>query len=200
MRHSNISATRGISRGAPDDLSGEGDLDVAEREDVVLAQHGDEAAFERLYRRHFPRVSRSAAWLMADADVDDVVQEVFIRVWRKLPTFAGRAPFGAWLNRVALHVILRHRRRRGHRREREAPGAPADRSSGGGLADVALAFEDAVGALPARAREVFVMYDLNGIHHDEIAVHLGIAPETSRSQLHRARMLLRRHLCEDAPR
>src|SRR6185503_1249181 len=93
------------------------DLD---RADVALAASGDHAAFERLYRRHVPRVTSLATWLIGTGDVDDAVQEVFIRVWQKLHTFAGQSSFGTWLHRVAVNLMLRRRQTAGVFRQRHS--------------------------------------------------------------------------------
>jgi RNA polymerase sigma-70 factor (ECF subfamily) len=169
------------------------DLD---RADVALASSGDHAAFERLYRRHAPRVTSLATWLLDAGDTDDAVQEVFIRVWQKLHTFAGQSSFGTWLHRVAVNLMLRRRQTLGIARKRhvddtttlDAVSAPVDRP------DLRVAIEGAVAKLPSGAREVFVLHDMEGYKHDEIAELLDVDPGTSRSQLHRARLLLRQHL------
>lgn len=169
-----------------------------DRDDVALASRGDTAAFERLYRRHVARVHGLARWLLGEDEVDDAVQEVFIRVWQKLDTFAGQSAFSTWLHRVAVNLILRRRQASGTRRVRfrdeealEHPvAAPASRP------DLRVAIERAVDLLPAGAREVFVLHDMEGYRHEEIGGMLGVDPGTSRSQLHRARMLLRRHLAD----
>ena len=168
------------------------DLD---REDVVLASAGDHAAFERIYRRHAAKVTSLATWLLDAGEADDAVQEVFIRVWQKLHTFAGQASFGTWLHRVAVNLMLRRRQRTAIARKRHGDdellatvSAPVERP------DLRVAIEGAVEKLPNGAREVFVLHDMEGYKHDEIAELLDVDPGTSRSQLHRARMLLRQHL------
>jgi RNA polymerase sigma-70 factor (ECF subfamily) len=164
--------------------------------DVALAADGDQAAFERLYRRHVGRVASLARWLGDSADVDDAVQEVFLRVWQKLHTFAGQAAFSTWLHRVAVNLLVRRRERTGIRQRREsqeeAPllAAPAPRER----PDLRIAIERAVERLPAGARDVFVLHDMEGYKHEEIGRMLGVDPGTSRSQLHRARLLLREQL------
>jgi RNA polymerase sigma-70 factor (ECF subfamily) len=165
---------------------------------VALAAGGDVDAFERLYHRHVGRINALALWLLGEDEADDAVQEVFIRVWQKLDTFAGQAAFSTWLHRVAVNLILRKRQSRGTRRERfvetepvEMPGTTRPRQH-----ELRLAIERAVGLLPAGAREVFVLHDMEGYKHDEISGMLGVDPGTSRSQLHRARMLLRNHLAD----
>ncbi len=167
-------------------------------EDVALAVDGDGEAFERLYRRHVGRVRSLAQWLLGSrgTDVDDAVQEVFVRVWHKLGTFAGQSAFGTWLHRVAVNLLLRRRqtigrdlgRRGGDDGSLAAAVAPARHP------ELRLAIEAAVDTLPAGAREVFVLHDMEGYKHEEIGELLGIDAGTSRSQLHRARMMLRRQL------
>jgi len=166
--------------------------------DVALAARGDMDAFERLYRRHVARVNALARWLLGEDEAEDAVQEVFIRVWQKLDTFAGQSAFGTWLHRVAVNLILRKRQNRGNRRDRfqelppgEMPGVARQRQP-----ELRIAIERAVGLLPAGAREVFVLHDMEGYKHEEISGMLGVDAGTSRSQLHRARMLLRKHLTD----
>ena len=169
------------------------DLD---RADVALAAQGDHAAFERLYRRHVARVNSLAGWLLDAADTEDAVQEVFIRVWQKLHTYAGHSSFGTWLHRVAVNLMLRRRQRTGVSRRRltqdeaalSTVAGPSERP------DLRVALERAVERLPNGAREVFVLHDMEGYKHDEIAELLEVDPGTSRSQLHRARLLLRQQL------
>lgn len=164
--------------------------------DVSLAADGDQQAFERLYRRHVARVASLARWLGDPGDVDDAVQEVFLRVWQKLGTFGGQSAFSTWLHRVAVNLLLRRRERVGVRRSREthdeepllAAPAPVERP------ELRMAIERAVERLPAGARDVFVLHDMEGYKHEEIGRMLGVDPGTSRSQLHRARLLLRQQL------
>jgi len=169
------------------------DLD---REDVALAAGGDHAAFERLYRRHVPKVTSLATWLLNTADADDAVQEVFIRVWQKLHTFAGQSSFGTWLHRVAVNLMLRRRQNLGIARKRHSEDEAVLEALPGRSErpDLRVAIERAVDQLPNGAREVFVLHDMEGYKHDEIAELLAVDPGTSRSQLHRARLLLRQHL------
>ncbi|MEO8452465.1 MAG: RNA polymerase sigma factor [Gemmatimonadota bacterium] len=169
---------------------------VSELEEVALAARGDAEAFERLYHRHVARVTALARWLVGTGDIDDAVQEVFIRVWQKLETFAGQSSFGTWLHRVAINLMIRRRQTASRDRKRyigddlarEAAPARGERP------DLRVALERAVDTLPAGAREVFVLHDMEGYKHAEIGELLGIDSGTSRSQLHRARMLLRKSL------
>ena len=168
-----------------------------ETADVQRAVGGDHAAFERLYRDHVGRVYALCVRMVDEQSAEDLTQEVFIRVWSKLDTFKGQAQFGTWLHRLAVNHVLSRRETQRKREARHAGGegllsrviAPTRRSSGH-----ALDIERAIGQLPNRAREVFVLYDVEGYSHDEIADMLGVSVGTSKSQLHRARMLMRRHL------
>lgn len=169
----------------------------AEASDVERAAGGDHDAFERLYREHVGRV-HALTLRMAGADVaEDLTQEVFIRAWEKLGTFRGESRFGTWLHRLAVNHVLSRREtlRKREARHVTAEGilervrAPRRRDSG-----AALDVEKALGRLPEGARRVFVLYDVEGYGHEEIAEAMGISVGTSKSQLHRARMLLRRHL------
>ena len=168
----------------------------AEQTDVALAVRGDGAAFERLYRAHVARVNALARWLLGGDDVEDAVQEVFIRVWEKLGTYSGDAAFGTWLHRVAVNHFLRRRERRSvdHGRTSEADQAMDSAATPRATPELRIAIESAVGQLPPGARDVFVLHDMEGYKHEEIAGMLAIDPGTSRSQLHRARLLLRQQL------
>lgn len=164
--------------------------------DVALAASGDGAAFERIYHLHVARIQALARWLLGTTDVDDAVQDVFVRVWQKLHTFSGQAAFSTWLHRVAVNLIIRRRQRRSIHRDRFV-GDDLALSQATGRSqrpDLRVALEQAVGCLPAGAREVFVLHDMEGYKHEEIGSMLGVDPGTSRSQLHRARRLLRERL------
>lgn len=162
---------------------------------MALAARGDAGAFERLYRAHVARVAGLARWLVGPDEVEDAVQEVFVRVWEKLDTFAGQSAFATWLHRVAVNLMLRRRQVSGRHRARHAEleGAP-EPATRRRDPELRMAIEGAVSQLPQGARDVFVLHDVQGYKHEEIAGMLGIDPGTSRSQLHRARMLLRGRL------
>ena len=164
--------------------------------DVSAAARGDADAFERLYRTHLPRVASLARWLIGGDEIEDAVQEIFIRVWQKLHTYSGQAAFGTWLHRLAVNALLRRRHQLGTSRRREADAEVALPLVAGPSSrpDLKVAIEHAVDCLPDGAREIFVLHDMEGYKHDEIAGLLGIDSGTSRSQLHRARLLLRRQL------
>ena len=171
----------------------------ADAVDAALAASGDAHAFERLYRRHVNRIHTLVRRMLGD-EVEDVTQEVLIRAWQKLGSFRGEAAFGTWLHRLAVNVVLSRRAALGTRRRRfleddavleTLPARAASRDWG-------MDFETAMDRLPEGARHVFVLHDVEGYRHEEIAGLLGVTSGTTKAQLHRARMLLRRHLGGEA--
>jgi RNA polymerase sigma-70 factor (ECF subfamily) len=164
--------------------------------DVALAQSGDPRAFERLYRTHVARVNSLTRRMAGPDDADDLTQDVFVRAWEKLGTFRGEAAFGTWLHRLAVNLVLSRRSRAGRDRQRfEDAEDPGDlKPVAPPRTELVIDFETAIGRLPEGARHVFVLHDVEGYRHDEIAEQMGIAVGTSKAQLHRARMLLRGHL------
>jgi RNA polymerase sigma-70 factor, ECF subfamily len=168
------------------------DLD---RADIGLAMAGDATAFERIYRRHVGRIHSLCRRMLSDEEADDATQEVFIRAWRKLGLFRGDAAFGTWLHRLAVNLVLGRREKEARHRDRfgaehDVAAAPGRRDR----ADLRVDVEAAVQTLPRGAREVFVLHDIEGYTHEEIAGLLNVSPGTSKSQLHRARMSLRQYL------
>lgn len=178
------------------DSNGQSEERAREAADVAAAANGDTAAFERLYRAHEGRVYSLACRLAGGDAADELTQDVFVRAWQKLDTFRAEARFGSWLYRLAVNVIygcLRKRnarRRRFTRSELSLTRARARRDA----ADIRMDFDMAIEQLPDGAREVFVLHDVQGYKHREIAEIVGITAGTSKSQLHRARMILREHL------
>jgi RNA polymerase sigma-70 factor (ECF subfamily) len=164
--------------------------------DAARAAAGDQEAFGRLYRAHTARVYALCARMTADrALAEELTQDVFVRAWEKLPLFRGESAFGTWLHRLAVNVVLNRRESDGRRRAHLAadddgsvidsaparPHAPGDR----------MDLEQAIAGLPPGARRVFVLHDVEGYRHEEIAELLGITSGGSKAQLHRARLLLR---------
>jgi len=167
-------------------------------DEVVRAQAGDLEAFESIYRRHAGRIYAICLRMCADAArAEDLTQETFLRAWEKLGSFRGESPFAAWLRRLTVNVVLAERRSAGRRRSRETgtddverfPWAPQPAPAGAGMD-----LETAISRLPVGARRVFVLHDVEGYRHEEIAGLLGVAEGTSKTQLHRARKLLREAL------
>lgn len=165
-----------------------------EPRDVRLAQAGDIDAFERLYRVHLPRVHRIARWLLRTNDVDDVIQEVFVRIWDKLETFDERSSLSTWLHRVAVNVILRYRERTTRYRAQALDLEDKRCEENSERLGLRLDLEAAVSSLPERARTVFVLHEIQGYSHDEIAKLMNTSVGTSRTQLHRAREIMRAQL------
>jgi RNA polymerase sigma-70 factor (ECF subfamily) len=166
--------------------------------DATLAGAGDTAAYERLYRRHAGRIHGLATRMMGVDEAEECTQEAFIRAWEKLGSFRGDAAFGTWLYRLGVNTILSMRAKRGRRQDKvttaedEVLESFPDRRSSGSHAGMDI--EKALRDIPPGARDVFVLHDVEGFQHQEIASMLSINIGTSKSQLHRARMLLRRRL------
>jgi RNA polymerase sigma-70 factor (ECF subfamily) len=165
----------------------------SEAADVALAAAGDQRAFERLYRLHVARI-HSLARRMAgfEGDPDELTQDVFVRAWERLGTYRGEAAFGTWLHRLAVNVILNWRRSAAAERRWIEDGVEADQLAGTRFGrSEAPDLENGIARLPPGARQVFVLHDVEGFKHEEIAAMLGVTAGTSKAQLHRARMLLR---------
>ena len=164
--------------------------------DVARAAKGDVRAFEALYHAHLPRVHSLVRRMTGGRDADELTQDVFVRVWQKLGTFRGDSAFGTWLHRLAVNVVIERFRTEQARRARLYDGEEIfARLAGPALTrDIGMDFEAALETLPDGAREIFVLHDIEGYKHREIASMLDISPGTSKAQLHRARMMLRTHL------
>lgn len=165
---------------------------------VARAQAGDQAAFRDLYRQHAGRVYGLCLRLTGDAgDAEERTQDVFVRLWDKLRSFRGESAFSSWLHRLAVNVVLNERRTTSRREQRvtpaEDPGS-LEKNRGNPTEGLSIDLERAIAELPDGAREVFVLYDIEGYAHAEIAELVGIAEGTSKAQLFRARRLLREKL------
>lgn len=171
----------------------------ATRDDVADARQaaaGDVRAFERLYRAHVGRVHALARRMSGWDDAEELTQEVFVRAWEKLGSFRGDAAFGTWLHRVAVNLILSRRSQRRNERDRrdDREGALDAVEARPARGEHRVDFERALERLPDGARQVFVLHDVEGYKHEEIAGFLGVTTGTTKAQLHRARLLLRGHL------
>jgi RNA polymerase sigma-70 factor (ECF subfamily) len=176
----------------------EDDRRAAEQRLVQDAQSGDRAAFERLYRDNERRVFALCLRLSSDPSLaEELTQEVFIRAWRKLGTFRGDSAFSSWLYPLTVNVALSERRSRLRRLMRVVPAedvSALERPQPSPAPETGFDLQKAMVALPPGARAVFVLHDVEGRTHEEIAAILGLAPGTSKAQLHRARRLLREAL------
>jgi RNA polymerase sigma-70 factor (ECF subfamily) len=164
---------------------------------VHKARHGDSRASETLYRTHSGRVHALCLRLTGDPSrAESLTQDVFVRVWRKLDSFRAEGPFAAWLRRLTVNVVLEERRSRKRESRWLTPDgdgllAAGAGSTSGNEPDRAMDLERAVARLPQGARTAFVLHDVEGFQHSEIASITGLAEGTIKAQLHRARKLLR---------
>jgi RNA polymerase sigma-70 factor (ECF subfamily) len=171
--------------------------------DVARAAAGDRVAFERLYRLHVNRVFSLCARMAGERTLaEELTQDVFVRAWEKLSLFRGESSFSTWLHRLAVNVVLNARKTEGRQRSRFEEN---DDDAGGmdvhaGVVGAPLPpgdmldLEDAIARLPPGARRVFVLHDVEGYKHEEIAEMLGVTSGATKAQLHRARLLLRETL------
>ncbi|HUF31412.1 MAG TPA: sigma-70 family RNA polymerase sigma factor [Gemmatimonadaceae bacterium] len=164
---------------------------------IANAQRGDDQAFAALYRAHSGRVHGLALRLTGDpVAAQELMQDVFVRAWERLATFRGESALSSWLHRLTVNLALTTRRAEVRRLRRV--GDEAEMPLDGGAAPVIshgdIDLERAIAALPAGARTVFVLHEIEGYSHEEIGRATGIAIGTSKAQLFRARRLLREAL------
>ncbi len=175
------------------------DNSFPEAELVESARNGNVESYEALHREYVARVYGLCLRMVGDRTrAEELTQDAFVKAWEKLPTFRGMSSFYTWLHRIAVNLSLGHLRSKKLWADRFRPTdcevlartpeiTHADPS-------ITLDLESAIAALPARARAVFVLYDVEGYKHREIAELLGIATGTSKALLHRARLTLRKAL------
>ena len=170
-----------------------GDLDAVRR-----AAGGDAAAFEAVYRAHVGRVYALCLRMSGDSQhAGELTQSVFIRAWEKLATFRGDSAFDSWLHRLAVNVVLTDRRLASRLAEdaiENAEGEARPLAASAPPAGLRMDLEHAIAALPPMARQVLLLFDIEGYEHREIGAQLGIAEGTSKAHLFRARRLLRETL------
>ncbi len=165
---------------------------------IARAKKGDVAAFELLYRANLGRIHALVRRLGGrGAKIDELTQDVFVRAYEKLSTFRGESAFSTWLHRLAVNVVIEEKRSQIRRDARlvqheSLSDLPVPARERAPIAAVDL--ERAIAALPDGARTVLVLFDIEGYTHDEIAAVLDINAGTSKSQLHRARALIREAL------
>lgn len=166
------------------------------------AARGVMAALGDLYERYNRRVYAVCLRMTRNsAEAEDLTQEVFIHLLRKIGSFRGESRFTTWLHRLTVNLVLMHFRHKATQRYRAvdelegelSTSPPARQSVSSQIAD-RINLESALAQLPAGYRSVFILFDIEGFKHDEIAHLLGCSAGTSKSQLHRARMRLRRLL------
>jgi len=174
-----------------------------EDETLARAQAGDHQAFAQLYSLHKRRIYSLCLRMVGNlAEAEDLTQEAFLQLHRRIATFRGDSAFSTWLHRLAINVVLMHLRKKGlavvslDEAMEPAPEERAGRSFGApdpalsGAID-RMALERAIDALPAGYRLIFVLHDIEGYEHNEIASMLECSIGNSKSQLHKARLKLR---------
>jgi RNA polymerase sigma-70 factor (ECF subfamily) len=174
-----------------------------ERQLIASALAGEGAAQRQLYEQHVDRIFRLAYRMTGDeALAQDLTQDAFLRAFDRLASFRAEARFGTWLHSIAVSVILNRLRKRKRLREREVPVEPERLPEATAASDDAL-LRVRLGAAVAKLSEplkvVFVMVQLEGFEHQEVAAILGIPIGTSKARLHRARAKLRHSLADLAP-
>lgn len=170
---------------------------------IERAKQGDAEAFQTLYDRHRRRVYSLCLRMTANtAEAEDLAQEAFLQLYRKIATFRGESAFSTWLHRLSVNVVLMHLRKKSlpvvSLEETTQAGEDDTPRKDFGAEDVALAgsidrlqLQRAVESLPPGYRMIFVLHDVEGYEHNEIASLVGCSIGNSKSQLHKARMKLR---------
>lgn len=178
--------------------------ELTDTEVVRLAQQGDVVAFERIYRTHSRKVYTLCLRMVGDrTDAEDLTQDVFLQLFRKINTFRGESAFSTWLHRMSVNIVLMRFRKKTLADESletitnsdEGPSA-ASREFGGpdlrlnGAVD-RITLERAINELPPGYKAMFILHDVQGYNHDEVAEIFGCTVGNSKSQVHKARTRLR---------
>ena len=183
---------------------------ATEAEAIRLAQAGDASAFEHLYQLHSRRVYALCLRMVGNpSDAEDLMQEAFLQLFRKIGTFRGESAFSTWLHRMTVNVVLMRLRKKTLPAASLEETTEPDEETGGprkdiGAPDLRLSgavdrvnLERSIEKLPPGYRTVFVLHDVQGFEHNEIAGIMGCSVGNSKSQLHKARTRLRELLQED---
>ncbi len=176
-----------------------GNNETTDLELARMSADGDVSAFEQLYRRHFRRVYALCLRMMGNpTEAEDLTQDVFVQLFNKIGSFRGESAFTTWLHRMTVNHVLMHFRKRSTRSEllTEEGETPVQIVKGTEKPNSMpiidrISLEKAIEQLPPGYRTVFVLHDVEGYEHEEIARMLGFAEGTSKSQLHKARLKLR---------
>ncbi len=183
---------------------------LTEAEAIRSAQKGDAAAFEFLYQLHSRRVYALCLRMVSNPpDAEDLAQEAFLQLFRKIGTFRGESAFSTWLHRMTVNVVLMRLRKKSLPAISLEETTEPDEETGGprkdvGAADLRLSgavdrvnLERSIERLPPGYKTVFVLHDVQGYEHNEIAEMMGCSVGNSKSQLHKARTRLRELLQEE---
>jgi len=175
---------------------------AADSTDLSLAQKaasGNIAAFEMIYQRYHRRTySLCLRMTNSQTEAEDLTQEVFIQLFRKIGSFRGDSAFSTWLHRLTVNQVLMHFRRRSVKNEKTTDEGEMPEQTVNGTANPnkmrvvdRIALKKAIGELPPGYKNVFILHDIEGYEHEEVSRILGISVGTSKSQLHKARLKLR---------
>ena len=178
---------------------------ISEAEAIEKAKQGDAQAFEVLYNLHKRRVYSLCLRMTANAaEAEDLTQEAFLQLYRKIATFRGESAFSTWLHRLAVNVVLMRLRKKGlsvvpleetTETEEETPKKDLGAEDARLAASIdRLQLQRAIERLPPGYRSIFVLHDVEGYEHNEIAEIVGCSIGNSKSQLHKARLKLREFL------
>ena len=184
-------------------------IDITSASDLDLAQSaakGDMVAFEEIYQRHHRRVYSICLRMLQNAyEAEDLTQDVFIQLYRKIGSFRGDSAFTTWLHRMTVNQVLMHFRKRNVKYEKTTEEGETPDQVVTGTSDPErmrvvdkIALENAIDQLPDGYKNVFVLHDVEGFEHEEVARILGCSVGTSKSQLHKARLKLRKLLKKKA--
>ncbi len=195
------SDTKEVSAKAIADVSKAKDYDLTQ-----AASKGDMVAFEELYQRHHRRVySICLRMLQKTHEAEDLTQDVFIQLYRKVGSFRGDSAFTTWLHRMTVNQVLMHFRKRNVKYEKTTEEGDTPEQVEIGTANPfrmpivdKIALESAIAQLPPGYKNVFVLHDVEGFEHEEVARILGCSVGTSKSQLHKARLKLQKLLKKKA--
>lgn len=164
-----------------------------------MAGTGNLQAFEMIYQRYHRRTySLCLRMTNSQTEAEDLTQEVFIQLFRKIGSFRGDSAFSTWLHRLTVNQVLMHFRRRSVKNEKTSDDGEVPEQTVHGTANPnkmpvidRIALKNAIAELPNGYRNVFVLHDVEGYEHEEVARMMGISIGTSKSQLHKARLKLR---------
>ena len=203
--HSGQGVESDVVKFAAEGLSG----DIAKSADFDLAKvaaNGNMVAFEEIYKRHHRRVYSICLRMLQNAsEAEDLTQDVFIQLYRKIGSFRGDSAFTTWLHRMTVNQVLMHFRKRTVKYEKvtdegETPDQVVTGSVNPAKMQIVdkIALENAISQLPTGYKNVFVLHDVEGFEHEEVARILGCSVGTSKSQLHKARLKLQKLLKKKA--